>query len=69
MSTPRNLSKLAEGVDSSGTLTPAAGGTGLTAPGTAGNVLTSDGTDWQSAAPNPSYTPAKAYGMTIIFGG
>ena len=32
-------------------LTPAQGGTGLTAPGTSGNVLTSNGTAWLSQAP------------------
>jgi hypothetical protein len=31
-------------------LTPAQGGTGLTAPGTTGNVLTSNGTAWVSQA-------------------
>lgn len=49
MAIPRNLSKLADGVDTSGTLGVAAGGTGLTSPGTSGNVLTSNGTGFVSS--------------------
>jgi hypothetical protein len=49
MAIPRNLSKLAQGADTSGVLGATKGGTGLTAPGTNGNVLTSNGTIWTSA--------------------
>ena len=44
MAIPRNLSDLANQVDSSGTLGVAGGGTGLTAVGTTGQVLSSNGT-------------------------
>jgi len=38
-------------------ITPAQGGTGLTAVGTAGNVLTSNGTAWTSTAPTAQTYP------------
>jgi hypothetical protein len=41
-------------------ITPAQGGTGLTAVGTAGNLLTSNGTAWTSTA------PAASGGMTVL---
>lgn len=41
-------------------ITPAQGGTGLTAVGTSGNLLTSNGTAWTSTA------PAAAGGMTLL---
>lgn len=51
MTFPRALSKLAQLLSSSGIVTAAGGGTGLSAPGTSGNVLTSDGTGWVSSPP------------------
>lgn len=50
MSQADNLASLGTNVNTSGTLQPASGGTGLTSPGTSGNVLTSNGTAWVSAA-------------------
>ena len=41
-------------------ITPAQGGTGLTAVGSSGNLLTSNGTAWTSTA------PAAAGGMTLL---
>jgi len=41
-------------------ITPAQGGTGLTAVGTSGNLLTSNGTAWTSTA------PAASGGMTLL---
>ena len=55
MAIPRNLSNLAQGANSSGTLGISKGGTGLTSPGTSGNVLTSNGTDWVSSAPGGGF--------------
>lgn len=49
MTIPRNLSKLAEGANTSGVLGAANGGTGLSSPGTSGNILTSNGTGWVSS--------------------
>lgn len=51
MTISRNLSDLANQVDSSGTLLAGGGGTGITSVGASGNVLTSNGTAWTSAAP------------------
>lgn len=51
MSVSRYLSKLAALLSSSGIVTAAGGGTGLSSPGDSGNVLTSDGSVWTSAAP------------------
>lgn len=68
MTLSRNLSKLAEGADTSGVLAATKGGTGLTAPGSNGNILTSDGTNWVSAAPAASgISQAKATGLNFIF--
>lgn len=52
MSQADNLAALGTNVNSSGTLQPAGGGTGLTSPGANGNVLTSNGTAWVSSAPS-----------------
>lgn len=67
MTISRNLSKLAEGVDTSGVLAASNGGTGLTAPGTSGNVLTSNGSAWVSSTPAVGLTQAKATGINFIF--
>lgn len=68
MTIPRNLSKLADGADSSGVLVATNGGTGLSSPGTNGNILTSNGTAWVSATPSGIST-SKAVAMAIVFGG
>ena len=50
MTISRNLSKLADTINTTGTVLATGGGTGLIAAGTIGNVLTSDGTVWVSSA-------------------
>ena len=68
MTIPRNLSKLAQGADTSGVLGAANGGTGLTSVGTTGNILTSNGTVWTSSAPTGvTKAQAIAYAMTLGF--
>lgn len=57
MTIARNLSKLAEGTDSSGVLGVDNGGTGTVSPGASGNLLTSNGETWVSAAPTPQVYP------------
>ena len=52
-------------------LSPAQGGTGLSAPGAAGNLLTSNGTIWQSTAPVPgglSAAQTKTANYTAVAG-
>lgn len=69
MTISRNLSKLAEGADTSGVLAASNGGTGLTAPGTSGNILTSNGSAWVSAAPAPSgISQAKVTALVMTLG-
>jgi len=52
------------------TVTPAQGGTGLSAPGTSGNVLTSNGTIWTSSAPAaiPNALPSVIATYTLASG-
>lgn len=68
MTIPRNLSKLAEGADSSGVLAATNGGTGLSDPGANGNVLTSNGTEWVSTTPAPGLSTGKAVILSMVFG-
>jgi len=68
MTTPRDLSNLAPGANTSGVLQPSKGGTGLTSSGANGNLLVSNGTTWQSTNPNYAST-GKAIAMAIVFGG
>lgn len=62
MSIPRNLSKLAEGADSSGVLGVANGGTGLTSVGTNGQVIQSNGSTLSWATPATT-SPAGSTGQ------
>ncbi len=79
MTIPRNLSKLAQGADTSGVLGTANGGTGTTATPTAGGVIygtgtahaiTAAGTTGQFLSSNgasaPSWVGAPASAMTLI---
>ena len=50
-------------------ITPAQGGTGLTAVGTTGNVLTSNGTAWVSQAPGAATGNVTIGNTTIALGG
>ena len=50
MTIVRNFSNVAPGASSTGVISAAKGGTGLSSVGTSGYVLTSDGTNWTSAA-------------------
>ena len=50
-------------------ITPAQGGTGLTAVGTTGNVLTSNGTAWISQAPGAASGNVTIGNTTIALGG
>lgn len=50
-------------------ITPAQGGTGLTAVGTSGNVLTSNGTAWVSQAPGAASGNVTIGNTTIALGG
>lgn len=50
-------------------ITPAQGGTGLTAVGTSGNVLTSNGTAWVSQAPAAATGNVTIGNTTIALGG
>ena len=69
MTTSRNLSKLAEGANTSGVLVATNGGTGLTAPGDSGNVLTSNGSEWVSSAPAAGgVSTGKAVILSMVFG-
>jgi len=80
MSIPRNLSKIADNVDSSGVLTVTGGGTGATTATTgfnalapsqtsnSGKLLTTDGTNASWTTPNYAST-GKAIAMAIVFGG
>jgi hypothetical protein len=49
MTIPRNLSNLAPGASSTGVLSAANGGTGLSSSGTSGYMLVSNGTAWSSS--------------------
>ena len=64
--TPNSLST--GDVTLAGTLTPAHGGTGLTAAGTSGNILTSNGSAWVSQAPTAGVTTDDVIALAVALG-
>jgi hypothetical protein len=64
--TPNSLST--GDVTLSGTLTPAHGGTGLTAAGTSGNILTSNGSAWVSQSPTAGVTTDDVIALAVALG-